>query len=151
MTPLPGQMVFNFDTLPDDLQRALTFLDIKQEYFSSQELLNVLMDKYPHLVVLFYTLIMDQLKAQNADHLLVQAGNLFNFEALDQAAASYYKNNGLGKPPDYSAPQLVRILLMRWLMCWSYRTTAEHLRYDWLACWFADLSLLGPKLGCSKC
>ena len=140
MAPLPGRMVYNFDTLPEDLQRALTFLDIKQEYFSSQELLSVLMDKYPHLVVLFYTMIMDQLLAQNADHLLVQVKQLFNFEALDKAAASYYKNNGLGKPPDYSAPQLVRILLMRWLMCWSYRTTAEHLRYDWLACWFADLT-----------
>ena len=145
MMPQPGQMVYNFDTLPDDLQRTLTFLDIKQEYFTSQQLLSVLIEKCPHLVVLFYTLIMDQLLAQNADHLLVRVKQLFNFEVLDKAAASYYKNNGLGKPRDYEASQLVRILLMRWLMCWSYRTTAEHLRYDWLACWFADLSLLGPK------
>jgi len=145
MAPQPGQVVFNFSALPEDLQRALTFLDIKPGYFTSQQLLAVLMEKYPHLVALFVTIINDQLEAQNADHLLVQVKHLFDTSKLDAAARSYYKNNGLGRPPEYETSQLVRILLMRWLMHWPYRVAANHMRYDWLACWFADLPLSAPQ------
>jgi len=84
MAPQPGQTVFNFSTLPEDLQRALTFLDIKPGYFTSQQLLAELMDKFPHLVALFVTIINDQLLAQNADHLLVQVKQLFDFSALER-------------------------------------------------------------------
>ena len=142
--------VYNFDTLPEDLQRALTFLDIKEEYFTSLQLLDVLKEKYPHLVALFYTMIYQQLLAENANHLLVRVKELFDFSALDVAAKGYHKNNGLGRPRDYCGTQLVRVLMVRWLMNWSYRTTSERLRYDWLARWFTNFGIDGPTPSHSK-
>ncbi|MGB0388022.1 MAG: hypothetical protein ACPGWR_24670 [Ardenticatenaceae bacterium] len=131
-------VVENADLLPDDLERALTILSIFEEFFTSQELLKAFKEKYPTLVAIFYTMIYQQLLEQNADHLLVRVKEI-PARALDAVAGSFYKRNGLGRPPEYTGSQLVRVLMVRWLMLWSYEVTSTRLRYDWLARWFAGL------------
>ena len=75
-------VTFCFETLPEDVQEALSSLGLEQDSFTSVELLETLKEKYPHLVLLFYTLIYQQLIAENADHLLVRVASIFDASNL---------------------------------------------------------------------
>ena len=140
-------VTFSVSALPEVVQQTLRTLGITEMFFTLSQTLATLTEKAPEVLIFFYTLLYQHLITENANHLLVRINQVFDFSALDEVAATYYKDNGLGKPRDFSGQQLVRLLLLRWLLGWPYRVIADRLRYNWLARWFAGFPLVGETPG----
>lgn len=94
----------------------------------------------------FSDYVYQRLLGREANHPLVQWHGRLDFSPLEEACADYHQQTGLGRPVSHTVAQLLRALLIKYVMDYSLRQLEFYLRHLVLFKWFAGYHLfeLGP-------
>ncbi len=96
-----------------------------------------ILDKYlTPLLIWLSSLVYERLIPSNSDHLLIAVDKLVDFSTLEEACASYHKQNGNGRPVEHTVPNLLRAILLKYLYDLSLRELEAKIQYDIAAKWF---------------
>lgn len=101
---------------------------------------------FTQLLIWFSGLVYERLVSREPQHLLYQLQQLLDFTEMETACANYHQLKGSGRPVEHTVPQLLRVMLVKYLYGCSLRELEEKIRYHILVKWFVGYPIFasGP-------
>ncbi len=94
------------------------------------------------VVFLVSRVLYERMVDKYQDHFLVQFDQTIDLTRIEQGCAGYHQGSGRGSWTVHSVPQLVRVLLVKYLFNLSYRETEEKVDRDVLVKYWCGYNLL---------
>ncbi len=102
----------------------------------------VIVQYWAVVVFLVSQVLYERMAHKYKAHFLVQFDQTIDLSGIEQGCAGYHKGTGRGSWTVHSVPQLVRVLLVKYLFNLSYRETEEKVDRDILVKYWCGYNLL---------